>query len=159
MVVYSASSNGIITKMASKMPHVKYYIPMKGEDEVDHSLPSAPVVMQFDEVLKLGEQALNEHNNSYYLHKIDLDKMCAIIFTSGTTGTSKGVMLSMRNLVAAADASCKGVPYDFEDAARFGPPAAPHVRDDVLAPRGHKSRRVRVHQRQPEVHNAQFPEL
>lgn len=112
MVVYSASFNGIITKMASKMPHVKYYIPMKGEDEVDHSLPSAPVVMQFDEVLKLGEQALNEHNNSYYLHKIDLDKMCAIIFTSGTTGTSKGVMLSMRNLVAAADASCKGVPYD-----------------------------------------------
>lgn len=112
MVVYSASFNGIITKMATKMPHVKYYIPMKGEDEVDHSLPSAPVVMQFDEVLKLGEQALNEHNNSYYLHKIDLDKMCAIIFTSGTTGTSKGVMLSMRNLVAAADASCKGVPYD-----------------------------------------------
>ena len=112
MVVYSASFNGMITKMAAKMPHVKYYIPMKGEDEVDHSLPSAPVVMQFDEVLKLGEQALNEHNNSYYLHKIDLDKMCAIIFTSGTTGTSKGVMLSMRNLVAAADASCKGVPYD-----------------------------------------------
>ena len=112
MVVYSASFNGIITKMAEKMPHVKYYIPMKGEDEVDHSLPSAPVVMQFDEVLKLGEQALNEHNNSYYLHKIDLDKMCAIIFTSGTTGTSKGVMLSMRNLVAAADSSCKGVPYD-----------------------------------------------
>lgn len=112
MVVYSASFNGIIAKMAAKMPHVKYYIPMKGEDEVDHSLPSAPVVMQFDEVLKLGEQALNEHNNSYYLHKIDLDKMCAIIFTSGTTGTSKGVMLSMRNLVAAADASCKGVPYD-----------------------------------------------
>lgn len=112
MVVYSASFNGIITKMAVKMPHVKYYIPMKGEDEVDHSLPSAPVVMQFDEVLKLGEQALNEHNNSYYLHNIDLDKMCAIIFTSGTTGTSKGVMLSMRNLVAAADASCKGVPYD-----------------------------------------------
>lgn len=112
MVVYSASFNGIITKMAAKMPHVKYYIPMKGEDEVDHSLPSAPVVMQFAEVLKLGEQALNEHNNSYYLHKIDLDKMCAIIFTSGTTGTSKGVMLSMRNLVAAADASCKGVPYD-----------------------------------------------
>lgn len=112
MVVYSASFNGIITKMAAKMPHVKYYIPMKGEDEIDHSLPSAPVVMQFDEVLKLGEQALNEHNNSYYLHKIDLDKMCAIIFTSGTTGTSKGVMLSMRNLVAAADSSCKGVPYD-----------------------------------------------
>lgn len=131
MVVYSASFNGIITKMAAKMPHVKYYIPMKGEDEVDHSLPSAPVVMQFDEVLKLGEQALNEHNNSYYLHKIDLDKMCAIIFTSGTTGTSKGRHAVDAQSGRGGGRVLQGRSVRFEDAARFGPPAAPHVRDDV----------------------------
>ena len=111
-IVYSGSFNGIITKMASKMPSVRYYIPMKGDDEVDSSLPAAPVVMRFDDVLALGEQSLNEHNNSYYLHPIDKDRMCAIIFTSGTTGTSKGVMLSMANLIAAADASCRVVSYD-----------------------------------------------
>jgi long-chain acyl-CoA synthetase len=43
--------------------------------------------------------------------------MCAILFTSGTTGTSKGVMLSQRNLTAATNASCQSMEYD--DRNRF----------------------------------------
>lgn len=111
-VVYAEEFNGILTGRAAEMPGVKYYIPMKGDDSVDDSLESKPVVMTFDELLALGNQALNEHNNSYYLHPIDENKMCAIIFTSGTTGTSKGVMLSEKNLATAAWASCRAVPYD-----------------------------------------------
>ena len=84
-VVYAEEFNGILTKRAAEMPVVKYYIPMKGDDSVDDSLENKPVVMTFDELLALGNQALNEHNNSYYLHPIDENKMCAIIFTSGTT--------------------------------------------------------------------------
>ena len=111
-VVFAEEFNGILTGRAAEMPRVKYYIPMKGDDSVDESLENKPVVMTFDEVLALGNQALNEHNNSYYLHPIDENKMCAIIFTSGTTGTSKGVMLSEKNLATAAWASCRAVPYD-----------------------------------------------
>ena len=38
-------------------------------------------------------------------------ELCAIIFTSGTTGTPKGVMLSQRNMIVDAIAGCKNVHF------------------------------------------------
>ncbi len=46
---------------------------------------------------------------------IDMDRMCAIIFTSGTTGTSKGVMLSQRNLVCAINSSHQSTEFSYDD--------------------------------------------
>ena len=111
-VVYEESLNGVLTKMAGKMPEVRFFIPMKGGDDVDSTLPANPQVMPWDDMQKLGKQALDAHNNNYYLGTLDQERLCAILFTSGTTGTAKGVMLCMKNLVAAADASCRAVPYD-----------------------------------------------
>lgn len=111
-VVYEESFNGVLTGMADKLPGVRFFIPMKGEDKVDATLPQNPQVMPWEDILALGKQALDNHNNNYYLGTLDQEKLCAILFTSGTTGTAKGVMLCMKNLVAAADASCKVVPYD-----------------------------------------------
>ncbi len=111
-VVYEQELNGVLTGMADKLPDLRFFIPMKGEDTVDSSLPQNPQVMPFDDVLALGKQALDDHNNNYYLGTLDQEKLCAILFTSGTTGTAKGVMLCMKNFVAATWASCKVVPYD-----------------------------------------------
>ncbi len=111
-VVYEEELNGVLTGMADKLPGVRFFIPMKGEDTVDSTLPDSPQVMPWNDMLALGKQALDNHNNNYYLGTLDQEKLCAILFTSGTTGTAKGVMLCMKNLVAAADASCKVVPYD-----------------------------------------------
>jgi len=111
-IVYSATYAGVITAEAAKLPGVQLYVPMAGEDSVDETLPHAPRVMGWDNLLTLGANAIEAGDDSYYASPVDLEKMCAILFTSGTTGTSKGVMLSQGNLCAAAYASCLTTPYD-----------------------------------------------
>ena len=45
-----------------------------------------------------GAQLYNDGDNSYYDYKIDVNKLASIVFTSGTTGKGKGVMLSQANI-------------------------------------------------------------
>ena len=45
-----------------------------------------------------GARLYKEGDNSYYDYKIDVNKLASIVFTSGTTGKGKGVMLSQANI-------------------------------------------------------------
>jgi long-chain acyl-CoA synthetase len=67
------------------------------------------------ELLNCGRTLMGEGEDSYDSVVIDPDETCSIQFTSGTTGTSKGVMLSHRNLTADIKGACELVLFTPDD--------------------------------------------
>ncbi|MDR2355622.1 MAG: AMP-binding protein [Clostridiales Family XIII bacterium] len=61
---------------------------------------ASPDVSLLADCIGEGRRLLAEGNRDYSDARIFGDEMCALIFTSGTTGVAKGVMLSHKNLAA-----------------------------------------------------------
>lgn len=64
-----------------------------------------------------GARALESGGRSFVEYEIDREKCCCIFFTSGTSGSSKGVALSQRNLAEEINNSCKLFCLDGDTAA------------------------------------------
>lgn len=57
-----------------------------------------PAHPSFDSLCQMGGARVAAGDNSYYDYEIDPEKLASIVFTSGTTGKGKGVMLSTKNI-------------------------------------------------------------
>lgn len=100
-IVYGETQNNRIGLLADQLPEVQYFLPAYEESEQAVTDRTKPL----KEFLAVGQKAVDEGNDFFETCPQDLQKCSVIIFTSGTTGTSKGVMLSQGNLVAAANAA------------------------------------------------------
>ncbi len=56
------------------------------------------ILTTLSELQDRGAELYRNGDNSYYDYKIDTNKLASIVFTSGTTGKGKGVMLSQANI-------------------------------------------------------------
>ena len=98
-------------------PSVKFFIEFGTTEQemVPDSAQVRPGKVNFLDVLALGRDAVAARKRRFKNFEIDLDKVCAVIFTSGTTGTSKGVMLSQRNLVSGINSSYNMTEFTEQD--------------------------------------------
>ncbi len=59
--------------------------------------------MTIDDLCEIGRKALNEGDRRFLDQKLERSDLAAIVFTSGTTGTNKGVMLTNYNFASNVD--------------------------------------------------------
>mgnify|MGYP004668661629 CR=1 FL=1 len=74
-------------------------------------------LIPLSDMLETGRKALAAGDTRFQDTALDMEQCSVLLFTSGTTGTSHGVMLSHGNLIAALNASTHSMAYD--DSATF----------------------------------------
>ncbi len=82
-----------IKENLDKLPNIKYFIGLSREEKEDNFL-------SFDEVLSTGRKLLDGGKTEYTDNENDVKSLKMIVYTSGTTGLAKGVMLSEHNLMS-----------------------------------------------------------
>ncbi len=109
VIIYSEKKEDSIKKVLPNIKSVKYFIKMYSKDGFD----GQNVGMQY--LIEEGKTLVENGDDSYISTKIIPDEFKVLLFTSGTTSSAKGVMLSSRNLaenINAVSAYVKLYPED-----------------------------------------------
>lgn len=106
-IVYSASFAEKFKAARENHPSLRVFVPLTGDEETTEEK-----VLPFAKLLEMGEKLLEE---GYTLPDRDPDKLAIMLFTSGTTGSSKCVMLSEKNLTSCVNAACEAVNFNEND--------------------------------------------
>lgn len=90
-IFYSPHIEAKIEELRDNVPTLKTFICM-GDSKMEAAL-------KLSDIAAKGAERFANGDNSYYDYEIDSERLATIVFTSGTTGKGKGVMLSQKNIV------------------------------------------------------------
>lgn len=107
-IIYSAKHHECMEKVSKAVLTVQYYINMDSKLDNEFSL-------SYEKLLEKGRDMLVRGNNNFINAEIDNNSLAALLFTSGTTGLAKGVMLSHKNICSNIVAVRSTVLVDIND--------------------------------------------
>ena len=96
--IYNGPHHEIALAVAAVNTRIRYFICMKPDIITPELQQSDPRFIEFSTVLSDGHDKLQAGDRSFVDAPIDAEAMCSLLFTSGTTAMSKGVMLCHRNI-------------------------------------------------------------
>ena len=110
-IVYSKSFNEkFIKSISDGDTGIRYFIPIT--PAYDSSFDNK--VIAFEQLLTCGRERV-ERDGYHYPIVRNREKLAEMLFTSGTTGTSKCVMLCQKNIFAAVNAAVETVCFSADD--------------------------------------------
>lgn len=93
-VIFSKKYEEKIRSIMGALPRVKIFIGLDLEKEEE-----TETLRSYRELLKTGFSAVTEGDRSFLDMRPKQEDLKLLVYTSGTTGTAKGVMLSLHNLI------------------------------------------------------------
>ena len=99
-LIYGRSAEGKIKELLSKgsLKSVEMLVSIDSNNSFDDNIIGSRTQTSLISLQNLGAELFKNGDNSYYDYKIDVNRLASIVFTSGTTGKGKGVMLSQSNI-------------------------------------------------------------
>ena len=92
--VFYAELDDKLESLRANCPTVTHYV------SIINGAKASETDSELGEWMAEGREAIEGGNNVYFDYEIDPDKLATIVFTSGTTGKGKGVMLTQKNIAS-----------------------------------------------------------
>ena len=108
-VIYSSKKKDVIKKVQDRLSEVKYFIQMNSDENLNGKN------IGINQIIEEGKKILSSGDKEFSNIEINPNEFKVLIFTSGTTSNSKGVMICNRNLADNVNAVSAYVKLTKED--------------------------------------------